>query len=323
MAGDWIHVCKGLSRKREVLAIAAATGRKRSEICGILIEFWSWVDDESADGNLPGMKLESLPLVIADSDNAFWLEVIAAGWLRQGSNGLIVPNFERWLGATAKRRMQDVVRQRRQREEPKIQDEAKCHAVVTEMSRKERDKSVTREEKRREEIGDESPNPSCPETPNASAGPKGGDGTARKIAPDRSGAANEVNDDRGAERETSEPPVLIYPTEGPVKEWPLRQADITELERLFPHQDVLGECRKALAWVLASPERRKTARGMRKFLTGWLTRSQDRGPPALRTGTTPRPAGETVAERIARIRNEQSCKRAGTTGPSTMPSSSG
>ena len=44
-----------------------------------------------------------------------------------------------------------------------------------------------------------------------------------------------------------------------------------------PGVDILGEARKALAWANANPTKRKTARGMAKFLLSWMGRVQDRG----------------------------------------------
>lgn len=71
--------------------------------------------------------------------------------------------------------------------------------------------------------------------------------------------------------------VLTFPTVGTGgSEWRLRRAQVEEWQELFPNLDVLGECRQALAWIKAHPDRRKTTRGMPKFLTGWLTRSVDR-----------------------------------------------
>ncbi len=57
----------------------------------------------------------------------------------------------------------------------------------------------------------------------------------------------------------------------------LSEAQVAEWAALFPALDVRQEMRNALAWVLANPGRRKTARGMPKFLVSWLTRSNDRG----------------------------------------------
>jgi hypothetical protein len=52
---------------------------------------------------------------------------------------------------------------------------------------------------------------------------------------------------------------------------------LDEMAGLFPSADVAFQFNKALAWTLARPERRKTARGLRRFLTGWLDRNQNRG----------------------------------------------
>jgi hypothetical protein len=75
-----------------------------------------------------------------------------------------------------------------------------------------------------------------------------------------------------------EPAILtIFPIDGPGSSvgWPLTDALVAELSADFRTVDVLAECRKARAWVMASPERRKTAAGMRRFLTGWLSRAVD------------------------------------------------
>lgn len=76
--------------------------------------------------------------------------------------------------------------------------------------------------------------------------------------------------------------VISYPTDGPVKRWDLTEDQLHQWQQDFPNLPVLEECRKALAWVNASPERRKTARGMAKFLVGWFSRANDRYTPARR-----------------------------------------
>lgn len=85
--------------------------------------------------------------------------------------------------------------------------------------------------------------------------------------------------------------LLDFPTVGRVKTWQLSEAHIAEWATLFPGLDVLGECRKALAWVKASPGRRKTMRGMEKFLVGWFGRAVDNG--RARTGQDIRRAAPT------------------------------
>src|SRR5690606_34541339 len=74
-----------------------------------------------------------------------------------------------------------------------------------------------------------------------------------------------------------EPAVLEFPCDGTPNAWRLTESQIAEWQELFPSLDVLAQCRLAYAWVLADSSRRKTARGMPKFLVGWFGRSQNRG----------------------------------------------
>ena len=67
--------------------------------------------------------------------------------------------------------------------------------------------------------------------------------------------------------------ILTYPCGGKTLSWPLTQEQIDTWTALYPSTDVLGECRKALAWLDADPTRSKTARGMAKFIVGWLNRA--------------------------------------------------
>lgn len=86
-----------------------------------------------------------------------------------------------------------------------------------------------------------------------------------------------------APRSSTSTPILTFPTVGASRSWPLSSEQIREWESLFPGVDVLSEARKALAWVQASPERRKTEKGMRRFLVGWMTRTNDRGSSSRRS----------------------------------------
>jgi hypothetical protein len=84
-----------------------------------------------------------------------------------------------------------------------------------------------------------------------------------------------------AQKPASPPPVLSFPVTGgkgtEAGTWGLGQDLVDDLQGLFPEQDVVAGCRAALAWVKANMSRRKTAGGMRKFLTDWLARAQNRG----------------------------------------------
>jgi hypothetical protein len=74
------------------------------------------------------------------------------------------------------------------------------------------------------------------------------------------------------------PMFLEFPTVGKGgSAYQLSEAQVAEWAGLFPTIDVKAETRKALAWVLARPNRRKTAGGMPGFLVGWLNRATDGG----------------------------------------------
>jgi hypothetical protein len=95
--------------------------------------------------------------------------------------------------------------------------------------------------------------------------------------------------------------LLTYPTVGKKDEprqWFLTADLLASLREAFPTLDALGECRRALEWVLADTGRRKTSRGMRRFLFGWLSRSQNRG--LGRTAAPPpRPKDYTAQQQAA------------------------
>lgn len=85
----------------------------------------------------------------------------------------------------------------------------------------------------------------------------------------------------------SSPPFLVFPTRGKVDAFSVTEQDVAEYERLYSGLDVRCELRKALAWIRASPDRMKTAKGMPRFIVNWLNRAVDhaRGTPRGLTAT--------------------------------------
>lgn len=81
------------------------------------------------------------------------------------------------------------------------------------------------------------------------------------------------------------PPFLVFPTDGHAREWALTEGQVLDWQGLYPNLDVREQARQALAWVLAKPSNRKTARGMPAFLVNWLNRSTNRG---AGSGSSPR-----------------------------------
>ena len=50
-----------------------------------------------------------------------------------------------------------------------------------------------------------------------------------------------------------------------------------EWSELYPAVDVMQELRKMAGWLDANPSKRKTKRGILRFVNGWLAREQDKG----------------------------------------------
>jgi hypothetical protein len=57
----------------------------------------------------------------------------------------------------------------------------------------------------------------------------------------------------------------------------IRQRLVTELAPLYPAVNIPAQLRAMRGWLLANPTRRKTSRGILRFVTNWLAREQDRG----------------------------------------------
>lgn len=81
-------------------------------------------------------------------------------------------------------------------------------------------------------------------------------------------------------------PVLLFPVKGPDKTWGLFPEKVAELVVTFSAEGenpttveawILAEAKKARQWCIDNPGKRKTPRGMPKYLSGWLARANDRG----------------------------------------------
>ncbi len=54
-------------------------------------------------------------------------------------------------------------------------------------------------------------------------------------------------------------------------------SDVQEWSKLYPAVDIKQELRKMKGWLDANPTRRKTRRGVKRFVVNWLSRTQDQG----------------------------------------------
>lgn len=80
--------------------------------------------------------------------------------------------------------------------------------------------------------------------------------------------------------------------------WEITDDEFAVLSAAFPDLNIAQEIKRAWAWVKSSPGNRKTAKGMMRFLNGWMGRNQNRG-----GASKPMPV-ESFAERDARLKRE-------------------
>jgi hypothetical protein len=59
-------------------------------------------------------------------------------------------------------------------------------------------------------------------------------------------------------------------------EYPIYPEDVEEWQELFPAVDVMQQLRNMKSWAKDNPTKRKTSRGIRRFINSWLTREQDK-----------------------------------------------
>ena len=60
-------------------------------------------------------------------------------------------------------------------------------------------------------------------------------------------------------------------------EFPITQADIDEWQKVFPAVNVHACVLYIRTWNTENPQKRKTSKGIRKHITNWLAREQDKG----------------------------------------------
>lgn len=74
----------------------------------------------------------------------------------------------------------------------------------------------------------------------------------------------------------------VFPCSGDVKTWEATERQIKRWAEAYPAVEPNAAMRRAHAWIMANLSRRKTAKGMKRFVNAWLAKEQDR--PAVATG---------------------------------------
>ncbi len=78
-----------------------------------------------------------------------------------------------------------------------------------------------------------------------------------------------------------EPPAVITFTLNTGDEHHVTQVQVDQWKEIYPGVDMLGELRKMKGWLIANPSRRKTKKGIDKFINNWLAKEQDKTKPLV------------------------------------------
>lgn len=121
--------------------------------------------------------------------------------------------------------------------------------------------------------------------PSPSPSPEEEEGTERYVE------SNQSKDSSEADNPASEPsatPIITIPLvtkngdNNPI-EFPIYQQNIDEWQDAFPAVDIIQALKHCRQWNLDNPRKRKTKGGIRRHITAWLARDQDKaGSKAIR-----------------------------------------
>ena len=77
------------------------------------------------------------------------------------------------------------------------------------------------------------------------------------------------------EPKKSSSPVVITITLNDKTEYEVTEEDISEWKELYQAVDIMQELRKMKGWSDANPSKRKTRKGIKRFINSWLAKEQD------------------------------------------------
>lgn len=81
----------------------------------------------------------------------------------------------------------------------------------------------------------------------------------------------------GASAPTQPAPLFTIPLLGKFQEYPIYQTDVDGWQETFPAVDVAACLRLVRQWNIDNSANRKTAKGIRRHITTWLTKEQNKG----------------------------------------------
>ena len=263
MAGDWIPMRLDLCDDPAVLEMADIIDQPEEYVVGCLHKVWSWASRNCHDGTVTGVTILSLsravklPTAVAAMAKVGWL---TEGKGEDGRPFISFPKWENWLSKSAKARLQNSMNQRNARELKNSQASKEVkerHDSVTGLSLPDRDKTVTTEQnstvEKKKEVTKVT---SCPKPAKADPGPLA---------------------DHGFTLSNGN---LWRPTVAKIHEW----------QATFPVMDLDAQLRLAGQWLKDNPAKRKTEKGMHRYLFAWLERAQNnnKGLPLFQPNQAPK-----------------------------------
>lgn len=102
------------------------------------------------------------------------------------------------------------------------------------------------------------------------------------------------------------PPVISLPLNDGTF-FDVSENDRAKWSQLYPNVDVLQQLRNMAGWCDANPAKRKTRGGIKRFITSWLAREQDRGGKAPQN--KPFVYGDVFAEMLEEEKNRGKIRR--------------
>jgi hypothetical protein len=88
--------------------------------------------------------------------------------------------------------------------------------------------------------------------------------------------SNPIQSESNNSAEPQAPSVLTL-TLNDGSEYPISQSDVDEWQAAFPNVDVMQQLQAMKLWCKDNAKKRKTKNGIRRFVTNWLDREQNRG----------------------------------------------
>jgi len=86
---------------------------------------------------------------------------------------------------------------------------------------------------------------------------------------------NDSNCEQNQSEQVEPPVITLLLNTG--EEYGISQSNVYEWSELYPAVDIMQCLRNMKGWLLANKSKRKTIRGINKFIITWLQKEQDRG----------------------------------------------